>query len=69
MTWCFDCHSLRNGEQLALCRDLGHDTDDDHLFTPTRYDMNDQEKSKKKKSSYFAKKILWECMKEWDINK
>jgi len=32
MTWCFDCKIDQKGDHLALCKELGHDTDDDHLF-------------------------------------
>ena len=46
MTWCFDCKRSQNGDQLALCKDLGHDIDYEHLFTPTNYDMIDQTKPK-----------------------
>jgi hypothetical protein len=55
MTWCFNCKLDLNGEHLALCKELGHDIDSDHLFQITNYDtkdtVSDKSKDKPKESS------------------
>ncbi len=54
MTWCFNCEVDQNGDPLALCKELEHDIDSDHLFQITNNETKD--KTDKPKESPF--KIL-----------
>ncbi|KFM16656.1 hypothetical protein SCCGRSA3_01042 [Marine Group I thaumarchaeote SCGC RSA3] len=38
MTWCFNCQTNQNGDQLSLCKELGHDIDSEGLFQITNYE-------------------------------
>ena len=50
MTWCFNCKVDQNGDHLALCKELGHDIDSDHLFQITNYDTGNKNTDKPKDS-------------------
>jgi len=55
MTWCFDCKKDKKGDELALCKDKKHDTDDDHLFQPNT--LRTRSEKKKVKELSLEKKI------------
>ena len=44
--WCFNCKLDQNGEFLALCKDLGHDIDYEHMFQTTNYETNQTHEKK-----------------------
>ena len=48
MTWCFNCKIDQNGDPLALCKELGHDVDSEHLFQITNYDKVDKKTNESK---------------------
>lgn len=56
MTWCFECKVDQNGDQLVLCKELGHDIDSEGLFKITNYDVkkmnNVDEESKPKPENH-----------------
>jgi len=49
MTWCFNCKIDQRGDHLALCKDLSHDIDSDHMFQMTNHEtvQNTEQKQKK----------------------
>jgi len=61
MTWCFNCKIDQNGDPLALCKELGHDIDSDHLFQITNHDtgkIDEPKESTVKTLTKFATKEM-----------
>jgi len=48
VTWCFICHIDQTGDYLAVCKELGHDIDSDHLFQITNHDTGNKNTDKPK---------------------
>jgi len=64
MTWCFNCKVDQNGDPLALCKELEHDIDSDHLFQITNNETKDKtDKPKESPVKILAKFATSEMIK------
>lgn len=50
MVHCFTCNIDQKGDHLALCKELGHDIDHEHMFPVTNYETKNQQHDKKQDS-------------------
>jgi len=51
MTWCFNCKLDQKNDHLALCKELGHDIDSDHMFQITNHDVKKIKDTKETKEN------------------